>query len=332
MIALRRIPLLLFPLLMLAACDDDPSQPSSTLALSEVSVAFTGEEGGAGPLERQIAISSPSGGSFSNLSVSTTYLSGSAEGWLNATLTSTTTPATLVLAPALGELDAGNYSAVVILTAPGAANSPRGIAVTLTVEGASGPKVFSYTPPAGAPEVTSISVRGEFNGWGESPMTLDGDTWSVALPLDEGEYEYKFYINGGWPGDMCNDATWGQPGENYWIDPAAEGCASGNAVTTVSSTPRHIWRYKHPEGAPAVTSVSVRGSFNDWGETPMILLGDTWRLGMDLPGSYEYKFFINGGWPGDMCNDATWGDPANNLWIDPDADGCNGGNATITID
>lgn len=328
--ALRRTPALLLGLLLLAGCDedDDPAGTSTIIGLSQVSVTFAGEEGAENPAALPIAIT---GAGISNLSASTAYLGGAGQGWLDAELSSTTTPATLTLTPVLGELGAGTYTAVVILSGDGAGNSPRGIAVTLDVEGASGPAVFSYTPPAGAPEVTSVSLRGSMNGWNETPMTLADGTWSVALPLDEGPYEYKFYINGGWPGDMCNDETWGHPDENMWIDPNATGCNGGNATTTVTATPRYIFRFSPPEGAPAVTSVSLRGSMNGWNETPMFNLNGEWRIGLDEPGDYEYKFYINGNWPGDMCNDATWGDPDNNLWIDPDADGCNGGNAMITI-
>lgn len=33
------------------------------------------------------------------------------------------------------------------------------------------PVKFSYTPPAGV-EVRSVSLRGAFNNWGETPMKL----------------------------------------------------------------------------------------------------------------------------------------------------------------
>lgn len=51
-----------------------------------------------------------------------------------------------------------------------------------------------------------------------------------------------------------------------------------------------------------VQSVSLRGSMNDWGETPFEQLTDgTWRLELDLPpGEHTYKYFINGQWPGSM--------------------------------
>jgi len=86
---------------------------------------------------------------------------------------------------------------------------------------------FSYTPPPGAPAITEITVPGSFNGWdtGAMPMVrqMDG-SWTLTVELEPGRHEYKFFINGTWPSNMCNDPTWGDPERNLWIDPAADGC------------------------------------------------------------------------------------------------------------
>jgi len=81
-----------------------------------------------------------------------------------------------------------------------------------------------------------------------------------------------------------------------------------------------------------VISVSLRGSFNSWGEWPMEKQPDgTWSITIDLePGEYQYKFFINGKWPQDMST-ARAGGP-----IDPNAigyvnDGFGGQNAICRI-
>ncbi|MBA7498943.1 1,4-alpha-glucan branching enzyme GlgB [subsurface metagenome] len=81
-----------------------------------------------------------------------------------------------------------------------------------------------------------------------------------------------------------------------------------------------------------VVSVSLRGSFNSWGEWPMEKQPDgTWSITVDLePGEYQYKFFINGKWPQDMST-ARAGDP-----VDPNAvgyinDGFGGQNAICRI-
>jgi len=81
-----------------------------------------------------------------------------------------------------------------------------------------------------------------------------------------------------------------------------------------------------------VASVSLRGSFNSWGEWPMEKQPDgTWSITIDLePGEYQYKFYINGKWSQDMSA-ARAGGP-----VDPNAvgyinDGFGGQNAICRI-
>ena len=95
---------------------------------------------------------------------------------------------------------------------------------------------FRYTPPPGL-EVHSVSLRGSFNNWGETPMKKQPDgSWAVTLDLDPGEYAYKFFINKQWPHDMCDDPTFGNP----MVDPQADGCSDDgfggqNAVRVVEA-------------------------------------------------------------------------------------------------
>ncbi len=98
------------------------------------------------------------------------------------------------------------------------------------------PVTFRYRPPAGL-AVRSVSLRGSFNGWGETPMKPEPDgSWAVTLDLPPGEYAYKFFINGRWPKDMCQDPTFGTP----MVDPEADGCSDDgfggqNAVRIVEA-------------------------------------------------------------------------------------------------
>jgi len=79
---------------------------------------------------------------------------------------------------------------------------------------------FTYDPPV-ALEVRSVSLRGSFNNWAELPMqkTEEG-VWQVAVELPTGPVQYKFFINGQWPRNMCEDETFGTP----QVDAEAEGC------------------------------------------------------------------------------------------------------------
>jgi hypothetical protein len=81
-----------------------------------------------------------------------------------------------------------------------------------------------------------------------------------------------------------------------------------------------------------IVSVSLRASFNSWGEWPMEKQPDgAWSITVDLePGEYQYKFFINSQWPKDMST-AHAGGP-----VDPNAigyvnDGFGGQNAVCRV-
>lgn len=101
-----------------------------------------------------------------------------------------------------------------------------------------------------------------------------------------------------------------------------------------------LFSYVPATGAPPITSITVAGSFNRWSTSALLMTrrpDGSWQARLPLADArYEYKFHINGAWPADMCYDATWGDPAKDHWIDPDALGCvpdgrGGQNAVIAV-
>lgn len=68
--------------------------------------------------------------------------------------------------------------------------------------------------------ITSVTLRGEFNGWGEDPMQYDSlrGVWTKTLVLTEGEYEYKFYLNNSiWTADPDNPVTRGTYGNSVAV-------------------------------------------------------------------------------------------------------------------
>jgi glycosidase len=79
---------------------------------------------------------------------------------------------------------------------------------------------FTYTPKS---PVRSVNLAGQFNGWSATatPMRLNGDSWTVTLPLTPGVYQYKFVLNGG----------------DWIVDPSApsmdDGNGNRNSVLTV---------------------------------------------------------------------------------------------------
>ncbi|MCX7844307.1 MAG: glycogen-binding domain-containing protein [Candidatus Bipolaricaulota bacterium] len=87
-----------------------------------------------------------------------------------------------------------------------------------------------------------------------------------------------------------------------------------------------------PLPGETVRSVSLRGSFNNWGEWPMARQPDgSWAITVCLdPGEHQYKFFINGRWPRDMATERGGGpvDPEAHGYVD---DGFGGRNAVRRV-
>jgi pullulanase len=108
-----------------------------------------------------------------------------------------------------------------------------------------------------------------------------------------------------------------------------------------NGTVQRTFTYVKPANAPAVTSVSLAGSFNEWSTTTHAMTqqaNGSWRTTIPLArGTYQYKFVMNGNqWPSNMCNDPTWGDPNNGGKVDATVTSCSddghgGQNAVLTI-
>ena len=55
-----------------------------------------------------------------------------------------------------------------------------------------------------APEAQGVSIGGSFNQWNPSSHPLERDKkgiWKIILPLSPGQYEYLFFVDGGWQTD-----------------------------------------------------------------------------------------------------------------------------------
>ncbi|MFQ5601299.1 MAG: pullulanase-associated domain-containing protein, partial [Candidatus Krumholzibacteriia bacterium] len=91
---------------------------------------------------------------------------------------------------------------------------------------------FRYLPPPGT-DVQSVSLRGSFNGWGETPMERQADgSWSVTIDLQPGTHPYKFFIDGEWPRDMeiARDGGPVDPQASSYVD---DGFGGQNAVRLI---------------------------------------------------------------------------------------------------
>lgn len=98
------------------------------------------------------------------------------------------------------------FLATVIHVTMKVANAAENNFQTITVTGRS--VTFSYPANDGEREVTSLWVKGSFNGWSNLPLQKDGDVWKATVDnLTAGTYEYGFVANdlsSGWIGDKFN--------------------------------------------------------------------------------------------------------------------------------
>lgn len=125
---------------------------------------------------------------------------------------------------------------------------------------------FVYEPPAGAPNITSMVLRGEFNQWGPpngSDVVMQEQTdgsWVGSVDLDSTTtYQYKFVINGNWIPNMCSDATWGHASEGGMVHLEADGCVDDgvggmNAFINLSEEPG--LSFTHNASDPAHVSIA----------------------------------------------------------------------------
>ncbi|MEZ4417615.1 MAG: choice-of-anchor D domain-containing protein [Gemmatimonadota bacterium] len=158
--------------------------PAPSISLNPTSVSFAGVAGLANPAAQTVSVTNGGGQPLTGLAVgSITYGSG-ASGWLAASLSGTTAPATLTLTPNTAGLAAGTYTATVPVTSPVALT--RSVSVTLTLAapptiGVSLPALtFNGTQGSANPPSQSVSIT---NTGGS---TLDGLSTSISYASTSG--------------------------------------------------------------------------------------------------------------------------------------------------
>ncbi len=162
---------------------------AGSISLSTTSLSFTATAGGANPAAQSVNVTS-TGAALNFTAASNSGTAGS--NWLSVTPTSGTTPGAISIAANASSLSPGVYAGTVVVTSPGAGNSPAVINVALTVNSGTisaspAPSAgLTFTQPAGgsAPAAQTITLTGtpgaiNFTATG---ATASGGNWLTVTP------------------------------------------------------------------------------------------------------------------------------------------------------
>lgn len=139
---------------------------------------------------------------------------------------------------------------------------------------------YNYTfKLAGYQSAKKVSVAGGFNKWTELNMRPKDGGWEISLYLHDGNYLYRFMVNGNWITDPANKITQLQNKQLSSV------LLLGESITFKLN------------GYPNARKVYLAGGFNNW-DPDMLPLNKT-STGWELPytisaGNYHYKFIVDG--------------------------------------
>ncbi|HLJ90405.1 MAG TPA: BACON domain-containing carbohydrate-binding protein, partial [Candidatus Angelobacter sp.] len=153
---------------------------SPKLGLTPAAMTFSGFQGQPDPSPIPLKIADVGGGS-----INWTAAVSSNTPWLTISGASGTAPSTINVAASVAGLPLGTYSGSVIVTGPGATNSPLSVPVTLTVSGILMASNFS---------------DGTMQGWANSPLGR-ATNWSVSNSTLQ-------YNGGGHTQLYAGDSSW----------------------------------------------------------------------------------------------------------------------------
>jgi hypothetical protein len=211
------------------------------IGLSPTTLSFTAQQGGGNPAGKTVTVTNSGGGTLNGLAVGTiTYGTGQPTGWVNASLSGTTAPATLTVTPTTGALAPGNYSATVRVTSGVASNSPR----TVTVN-------FSVTaPPSIVLSRSTTTITGTVGQPNPSPVTItvtNGGAGTLS-GLQAGPVAYGAGQPTGW---LATSLSSGTTPTTLVLTPSVGSLAPGTYTATVPVT----------STTPGVTAKSVAVTF-----------------------------------------------------------------------
>lgn len=131
------------------------------------------------------------------------------------------------------------------------------------------PVTFTFNPPENM-QINTVSLRGDFNNWGETPMVEgDGGAWSVTVDLTPGDHQYKFFINSEWPQDMSTWLDGGpvDPEADDYVDDANGGLNAVRIVGGAKPAQKQMFEAAPPlkDGFLRIHYDRPKGGYDGWG-------------------------------------------------------------------
>jgi alpha-amylase len=149
----------------------------------------------------------------------------------------------------------------------------------------------------------TLNFRGTPNAWGSLAMTLVADNqWEALVTFDgQANQRFKFDVKGEWSknyGDTNKDGVAELAGSDILTSVTGQYRVRFNDQTLqYSLTPVSVGYAKN------FASLNIRGTTNNWGATPMSLVGDhLWQASVTFTGSGDgngaqrFKFDVKGDW------------------------------------
>jgi len=143
----------------------------------------------------------------------------------------------------------------------------------------------------GYPNAREVFLAASFTNWqnGKLAMHKTTDGWAADVNLPPGKYYYKFIVDGNWMTDPDNLLV--------------ENDGNGNE-NSVYYKPNKGFQLR---GYTDAKKVVLAGSFDNWSPDEIVMdkTDKGWRVAMYLaPGTYTYRFVVDGKWMTDPENDS----------------------------
>jgi hypothetical protein len=196
------------PLTIPVTFDVAPPLPAR-IVLTPATISFNDTAGTSSPASQTIAITKDGIGTLTGLKATVNYASGAA-GWLTASLSDTTPPATLTVSARNAGLNAATYRATLEISATVAGNGPLNVPITFNI-------AIPPPPPPPPGSTVTIVLAGNMGACGGSDFARQS-----AQVVKDAHPDYVFVlghnISGPSQGQLttlddyvnCYDPVWGQ--------------------------------------------------------------------------------------------------------------------------